>query len=119
MNLMTLDQVITAAGALPLEDQRRLREWLEEQERASNNRRRGEDHVRLQIERFRKAQQWVDEHRAEYQGQWVALDGDRLISHGADVKQVYEQAKAAGIQTPFIERVEQEDDRPFCGGWLP
>ena len=32
---------------------------------------------------------WIEAHRDEYLGQWVALDGDRLIAHGSDAKKVY------------------------------
>lgn len=28
--------------------------------------------------------QWLDEHREEYRGQWVALNGSQLVTHGAE-----------------------------------
>lgn len=60
--------------------------------------------------------QWLKEHRAEYAGQWVALKGDRLISHGADAKRVFAQVKAEGVASPFVTYIEGPDDLPF-GGW--
>ena len=93
----TLEQLIEAARALPSDERRRLREWLEEQER------------------FQKALGWIKEHRAEYLGQWVVLDGDRLISHGRDARKVYDEALVAGIRTPFLKRIIEEE-LPF-GGW--
>jgi hypothetical protein len=93
--------------------------WLREQERLAAQDLRPEDPVREQTERFHRAMKWIEDHRAEYLGQWVALVGDRLISHGLDARQVYLAAKAAGVEVPFVERVREEETLPFCGGWLP
>lgn len=30
-------------------------------------------------DRWEREQRWLDEHRDKYQGQWVALEGDRLL----------------------------------------
>ena len=112
MNNLTLQQVMDAARALTLEDQRRLRRWLEQQEDRTTAARQRRDRLRAEEERFRKALRWLDEHRAEYLGQWVALDGDRLISHGTDGVLVHAQAKAAGIASPLLEH-SVEDNEPF------
>ncbi len=121
--MTTLKQMIEAAKALPLEDRRHLREWLQEQERLDAGQQqpveivapRTKETVEQQVERFRKAVKWIDEHRAEYLGQWVVLVGDQLISHGFDGHQVADQAKAAGIEIPFMVRVREEPEA-FCAG---
>jgi predicted DNA-binding antitoxin AbrB/MazE fold protein len=60
---------------------------------------------------------WLEMHGAEYEGQWVALSGDQLISHGTSGLEVYESARRAGIESPFLIQVEiPEDELPF-GGW--
>lgn len=59
---------------------------------------------------------WVDLHRSEYAGEWVALDGDRLLAHGPDPRQVYLAARAAGAEIPSLMRVPDESIAPF-GGW--
>jgi len=59
---------------------------------------------------------WLKEHRHEYVGQWVALDGDRLVAHGPDPREVYQAARQAGIASPFVEQILPTDDLPF-GGW--
>lgn len=56
---------------------------------------------------------WLSQHRAEYGGQWVALDGDRLIAHGPDVKAVFALAKADGADLPLITYIEPADALPF------
>lgn len=59
---------------------------------------------------------WLTEHRDEYAGQWVALDGERLIASGVSAKVVYETARAAGVELPLVVQVEPADQLPF-GGW--
>jgi uncharacterized phage-associated protein len=59
---------------------------------------------------------WIAEHGREYAGQWVALDGDRLVGHGRSAREVYEAARDAGVQLPLVVRIEPDDQPPF-GGW--
>lgn len=56
---------------------------------------------------------WLKDHCDEYAGQWVALKGDQLISHGKDHLAVYRAAKAAGHPDAFLELVEASDALPF------
>jgi uncharacterized protein DUF5678 len=63
-----------------------------------------------------KELRWLKEHRHEYMGQWVALDGDRLVAHGTNAREVFQAAREAGVKVPFIEQILQTDDMPF-GGW--
>ena len=60
--------------------------------------------------------QWLKEHRDEYVGQWVALAGDRLISHGANAREVADAARGAGVAVPFLTQVDPPEEFPF-GGW--
>lgn len=63
-----------------------------------------------------RERQWIDAHRAEYVGLWVAVKGDTLLGSGPDAKKVYEAAKAAGEESPYLVRVEPQDALPW-GGW--
>ena len=114
--MMTLEQVIETTRTLPLEDRQRLQQWLREQEQQDAASPR-EVRLHQELEQYRRAKQWIAEHRAEYPGQWVALEGDRLISHGVDALEVHREAKAAGITAPFLERMIEEEG-PYWGGWL-
>jgi hypothetical protein len=63
-----------------------------------------------------KELRWLKDHRHEYMGQWVALDGDRLVAHGTNAREVFQAAREAGVKAPFIEQILPTDDMPF-GGW--
>jgi hypothetical protein len=47
---------------------------------------------------------WLARHSDEYAGQWVAIDGDRLVSHGL----VFKEVRAAA-------RAERRDAPPYVG----
>lgn len=61
---------------------------------------------------------WIEQNRDEYLGQWVALDGDRLLAHGTDAREVYLAARSAGVRAPFVEQVTPKEEGAFWGGWL-
>jgi Family of unknown function (DUF5678) len=57
---------------------------------------------------------WLAKHRREYAGQWIALLGDRLISHSPNASDVFSAARAAGVKA-LVLRVEDKDLR--FAGW--
>jgi Family of unknown function (DUF5678) len=59
------------------------------------------------------AMEWLRVHSKEYGGQWVALDGDRLIAHGPDAMAVYAAAEADGAYLPVMDYIEPADALPF------
>lgn len=58
---------------------------------------------------------WIRDHRAEYAGRWVAVDGPRLIAVGDDPKTVLAEARAAGVPCPLLDHVLPPG--PYWGGW--
>lgn len=107
--MATLEQIIEEARALSREERRQQREALDREEATMQ---KAPD---ITFNRARE-QQWVMEHSNEYLGQWVALDGGRLIAHGHDARAVNTSAREAGIQVPFVVRVEAYHE-PSMGGW--
>jgi len=63
----------------------------------------------------REEMQWLAKESGFYAGQWVALDGPRLVAHGAKLATVTAAAKAAGVERPLFASVP-DDDLPFGGG---
>lgn len=68
------------------------------------------------IEERHEELRWLAKESEPYAGEWVALEGPRLISHGAKLVEVREAAEAAGIAEPFFARVPRDRNLPF-GGW--
>ena len=124
MENTTFEQAVEMVKALPSEDRERFIEWFNGQEQLDAT---ADKHPVTEIatmpaiiekreERFQRALQWLDKNKPNYLGQWVALDGDRLLAAGTDGKQVYAKAVAAGVASPLLQQIKAEDDLPF-GGW--
>jgi len=112
---VTFEQALQMARSLSPEEQKRLRRWLADEEgrRASQD---SSDKNASFTWRERELR-WLRDHEAEYVGQWVALDGHCLISHGPDARMVYEHARSAGVAVPFLVYVESPSEFQW-GGWL-
>ena len=104
-NMATLEQIIDEARALSPAEKLKLRQALDrELEQAASAQSRAVEST------------WVERHRDMYLGQWVALDGDTLIAHGPNAREVYLAAREAGIDGPYIVHITPEVE-PYIGGW--
>jgi predicted membrane GTPase involved in stress response len=68
------------------------------------------------LEKMAQHMAWLKAHREEFAGQYVALDGDRLVGVGATIREAHEQARLQGVESPFITHISSVNDAPF-GGW--
>lgn len=59
---------------------------------------------------------WLKANREKYAGQYVALNGDKLVGKGKTIREAHEQAKQNGIEKPFLVRVSSENEI-LSGGW--
>jgi hypothetical protein len=59
--------------------------------------------------------EWLATHRGEYAGEWLALDGDRMLAHGLDLKEVAETAKRDGVTDALLVRAEPINAPPYIG----
>jgi len=57
-------------------------------------------------------QEWLRANGREYRGQWVALKGEELLSHGSDARSVRDEARAKGVQTPLMVHIPDEPNLP-------
>jgi len=63
----------------------------------------------------RAEQEWLISHSVDYGGQWVALHGGMLLSHGPKAGAVRDEARRKGIQRPLLVRVPDEPGRSSAG----
>lgn len=110
--IQTANQLIENFRTLPEPEREKFFELIE----AEKNKEivNGSD-LKQRNEKFCRALQWIEENKEEYDGQFVLLEGDRLIAHGTNPKNLYETARANGIEIPFVKRIKAKD-LPF-GGW--
>jgi hypothetical protein len=64
---------------------------------------------------LRQEWNWIEQHQNEYAGQWVALDGDRLIAASSVQQEVWDAIKTDQAKLPFVHRIPAPDDLPYIG----
>jgi len=111
MSKATIEDILNQISQLPAGDQARLRRLLDESESPHIRRDVGLDQrvPPVPVPDSSREMQWLSEHQREYAGEWVALDGDRLIAHSVDARFVYSAAEADGANLPFVAFVEGSD----------
>lgn len=117
--MATLEQIIDEARSLSPAEKRKLRqdldlelEQVKAQDRAQPMRsENGDDETR------ERRLEWLKSHREEYGGQYVALDGDRLIAVGPNYRVAREKALAAGKSNAFVTYLSKPDEMAEMGGW--
>ena len=110
----SFDQIIKSIERLPASEQEKIRRWLDEKGTSNGEATSSQTRANRSIQSLR----WLHENQKRYSGQWVALDGDRLIANGSTAKEVYSKAKAEGVDIPFVELVTEQESVLFTGGWL-
>src|SRR5690242_3265195 len=115
MSSVTVESLLQQIVQLPLAERARLRQLLDEQTEPSS---RPKPQVRRAITPVpdsTRELKWIADHMHEYPGQWVALDGDRLIAHSTNHAEVWSAADADGAYLPLVARVPDPDEPPYVG----
>jgi uncharacterized protein DUF5678 len=111
--MATLEQIIGEVRALSPGEKSKLRQVLDSELEQQPPAQSSKPSYRT----FERENAWLDAHRDEYLGQWVAVEGDSLVAHGTNPREVYLAARDSGIEVPYLVRVENREG-PFTGGWL-
>lgn len=114
MARISFNEVLEQINQLPLAEQQRLFAILRSKLSLPQTKDRRAPLI-IENPDFSREMEWLNCHKAEYAGQWVALKGDRLIAHGATAREVYAAADAAGVETPLVTRVDDPNAPPFAG----
>jgi hypothetical protein len=110
--IQTVEEILENVRALSKADREKLLNLIKIEESNSNERK---EDWREKERKFQLSLKWIDEHRREFDGKFVVLDGGKLVACGDDSKTVYDEARAKGHKSPFLTRITAED-LPF-GGW--
>lgn len=117
MSQATIESIFEQAAALPPGEKLRLGALLinghisPEQAESSEptSRERFSESTRKQL----AAMDWIAQNADNYVNQWVALDGGRLVAHGADFKEVLAAARADVAPEPLYHFCEPKPERLF------
>lgn len=117
MSIEIVQNVIQQIATLSPTERQTIKAFLDEQEKKDTEVGNQKSEPPVTCDPMRRQEyQWIREHRDEYSGQYVVVEGDQLVAHGKDGRQVLAAARQAGIRIPFIVRLEAPDEPPF-GGW--
>jgi hypothetical protein len=111
MSTITVENILQQVEQLPPPEQFRLRALLNE--KPLPMRTKAPRDKRLPPEPMKdrsREMDWLAAHRHEYAGQWVALDGDRLIAASPSRAEISVAAKADGADLPLIHRIAAPDE---------
>ena len=114
---MTAEHILILIQKLPSAERTRLNQLLTEQTSEPAKPKSPRDkHVPSQpMPDDTHEMEWVEQHKHEYSGQWVALDGDRLIAASPNRMEISAAVKADGAKLPLILRIPSPDDLPYIG----
>ncbi|MEW6128685.1 MAG: DUF5678 domain-containing protein [Acidobacteriota bacterium] len=102
-----LDRLTEEANALTAQEQQILAERLLKKVAADTPEKATATNSPAISQRRKNPHNWIKEHFDEYQGQWVALDGDRLLAHGENAREVLEAAmQISSGKYPFLTKVD-------------
>lgn len=70
-----------------------------------------------QVSSWQAEQEWLSAHGAEYIGEWLALQGNVLLSHGPKAREVRDEARRKGVELPLMFQVPEDFGMPSAGWW--
>lgn len=112
MSTLTAENVLKMIEELPTSERLRLRQLLSQANGVLG-------HAKPPLDKRVPCQpmpddtremQWIQDHKHEYAGQWVALDGDRLIAASPNRMEISAAIKADGAKLPLIHRIPAPDE---------
>lgn len=117
MSKLTAESILALIEQLPSDERTRLNQLLAQQEVEPVKTKPPLD-KRVPCEPMpdrTREWEWIKQHKREHAGQWVALDGDRLIAASPNRLEISAAIKADGAKLPLIHRIPSPDDLPYIG----
>jgi hypothetical protein len=111
MSQITVENILSQIIQLPPSEQIRLRQLMDRIEQESKPAKAPLDKrvPAKPVPDSTREMRWIARHFRQYVGQWVALDGDRLIAHSENAEEVFAAAKEDGAHMPLFHFVEDPD----------
>lgn len=117
MSTITAETILTLIEQLPVTERTRLNQMLAQQPAEPINGKPPRD-KRVPSKPMpddTRERHWVKEHKHEYAGQWVALDGDHLVAASFVQQEVVDVVDVTSANPPLVLRISSPDDLPYIG----
>lgn len=112
----TAELILAEIATLPAEERERLKTLLNQRPALAPSQTQADSFIPpFDANDPAPSLRWLAEHRAEFAGQYVALDGDRLVAHGSDAQEIIAAVRAAGLNGLFFTLIPPADAPPFAG----
>lgn len=115
MSTITLENILHQVEQLPPVEQLRLAHLIEERQAHPNKPPLDQRVPCAPMPDRTRERRWVEEHKREYAGQWVALDGDQLLAASFVQQEVWDAVSADTLNPPLVLRIPAPDDLPYIG----
>ncbi len=117
MSTFTAETILKLIEQLPITERTRLNHLLAQQAAEPIKAKAPRD-KRVPCEPMpddKRERQWVKDHKQAYAGQWVALDGDRLVAASFVQQEVVDAVDVSSPNPPLVLRIPSPDDLPYVG----
>ena len=112
----TAEVILAEIAALPAEEREKLKELLNQRPSSAQNAAQQNAFIPpFDTRDTAPSLRWIEEHRAEFAGQYVALDGDHLVAHSTDPRQIIAAVRTSGLNGLFFTLIPPADAPPFAG----
>lgn len=114
MSTITAEGILQLIDQLPPIEQAKLNQMMEQRQPKPETKPQRNGTPARQLKPIpmpdsTREMRWLAEHQREYVGQWVALDGDRLIAASFNHEEVAAAADADGAYLPMFAYVDDPD----------
>lgn len=120
MSVQSLESIKQQIASLSRQEQAELSEFLAEQmkqDRTAALASTATEAGNAAEVRRRQHLEWMKANRAEYGGQYVALDGGNLVAVGKTFPEAERAARVSGVEKPFVTYLSKPDEVGYMGGW--
>jgi len=111
----TAELILAEIAALPADERAKLVSLLNRNVEKGSDPRNGVSGEWFDSPDPEPSLRWIREHREEFAGQYVALDGDILIAHSLNPDEVIAAVRSAGLTGVFFTLIPPADEPVFAG----
>ncbi|MEK7834159.1 MAG: DUF5678 domain-containing protein [Acidobacteriota bacterium] len=112
---LTVESILKQIRQLPRVEQLRVAQFVKEEQFTLGKAPLDKRVPAKPMPNRERERKWAHEHKHEYPGQWVAIDGDRLIAASPIQQEVWDAVDVDGATLPLVLRIPSPDDLPYVG----